>query len=478
VVTETTQAAGNNIPGSVGNLLDQPNAGDDTGRIDNAAETPAQSSGSNKPSGNGVQGNDAVAILNGEDAEARPFAAATDDFLPQMRSMTTDEKVISQIDAELALRGIGAPSAVEVAGEKINKEWTAFNPDTGTLNIPRSEMPQIKAEHRGAMVNFLNARGISHDQETVPASSLKPTQQEFSEAKVKQASEFKGGNRSILVSSDNHVLDGHHQWLAKREANEPVDVIRLNAPIAQLLDDVKEFPSSTVESGATASQNNDLAQSQMTLDEFKAHKRIVNKEKFGKENPFDDNEIALQHLDYIESALKKGESVSPEVIAQHKDENIKQYKRVSKLITSENVKATNAAPKLAPVNNTKKSKPVKPKTLLATLRDLGGVSLTEKQDVTGEVKGFAPGGYNQIFKSKTTRSLKGLIESGDLDEYLPYNMRLEANGANDDAFDSTEAYDYLADKIRNGESVLPYAVVEELQALAYQGDAVNDVADE
>ena len=53
--------------------------------------------------------------------------------------------------------------------------------------------------------------------------------------------EFEGGNRSILVSNDNHVLDGHHQWLAAREKGEPVKVIRLNAPIEQLVPLAKEM---------------------------------------------------------------------------------------------------------------------------------------------------------------------------------------------------------------------------------------------
>ncbi|PPD48391.1 MAG: hypothetical protein CTY14_02190 [Methylotenera sp.] len=390
LANETITGSSDNIQGSLGDLPNQLAGRSDTGPIDNSTEASAQGSGSDQLNGNGIQGNDAIAILNGEDAVSRPFAQATDDFLPKMRSMTTDAKVISQIDEELKLRGITNVDSVNTptervdetakdvhVGEKINKEWTAFSPESGTLNIPRSEMPQVKAEHRGAMVNFLNARGVDHTQETVPASSLKPTQQEFSEAKVKKASEYAGGDRSILVSADNHVLDGHHQWLSKLNKGGDVDVIRLNAPIAQLLNDVKEFPSSTVEDGATTSK----------------------------------------------------------------------------------------------VQKPKSTKQYKPKTLLATLRDIGDIKLSEKQDVTGEVKGFAPGGYNQVFKQASNRSLKGLIESGDLDDYLPYNMRLESNGANDDAFDSTEAYDYLADKIRNGESVLPYAVVEEAQANQYYQDA-------
>ncbi|MEO8021058.1 PLxRFG domain-containing protein [Polaromonas sp.] len=148
---------------------------------------------------------------------------------------------------------VRAKAADALAGDKIDKDWTAFASDSGTKGIPRADMPQIKAEHRGAMVNFLEARGVTAQQEEVAADTLKPTQAEFSTEKVKQAKDFIGGDRSILVSSDGHVLDGHHQWMAKREGNEPVKVIRLGAPIEQLIETVKEFPSAqtTTESQPT-----------------------------------------------------------------------------------------------------------------------------------------------------------------------------------------------------------------------------------
>ncbi|MES2415078.1 MAG: PLxRFG domain-containing protein [Pseudomonadota bacterium] len=132
-------------------------------------------------------------------------------------------------------------------------EWQAFAPESGTKGIPRADMPQIKAEHRGAMVNFLLARGIRADMaEEVAADTLKPTQAEFSTEKVKLAKAYEGGERSILISSDNHVLDGHHQWLNKLDSKQPVKVIRLNAPIDQLMETVKEFPSAETSAGATA----------------------------------------------------------------------------------------------------------------------------------------------------------------------------------------------------------------------------------
>lgn len=178
-----------------------------------------------------------TAPSNAQDAQARP---APEPVAEVEAAPVQDDA--AQLD--------NAEPAADLAGEAIDPEWTAFADDTGTKKIPRAEMPQIKAEHRGAMVQFMRGRDITHEQDTVPAVDLKPTQAEFSPAKVKNAMEFDGGNRSILVSSDGYVLDGHHQWLAAREKGESVDVIRLNAPIDTLIPLAREFPSSTVADGA------------------------------------------------------------------------------------------------------------------------------------------------------------------------------------------------------------------------------------
>lgn len=142
-------------------------------------------------------------------------------------------------------------AADPIAGRNLGDGWAEFTPESGTKAVPRAEMPQIKAEHRGAMVNFMNARGVAHEEATVPAGSLKPTQREFSREKVEKAKAFTGGNRAILTSSDGHVLDGHHQWMAARENGEDVRTIRLDAPIDELVKLAHDFPSSTVADGAT-----------------------------------------------------------------------------------------------------------------------------------------------------------------------------------------------------------------------------------
>ncbi|TCP16915.1 LPD38 domain-containing protein [Simplicispira metamorpha] len=159
-------------------------------------------------------------------------------------------QIVAEIDAVDAQQTGAAQDGADLSSGPIDQEWSAFAPETGTLGIARAQMPQIKAEHRGALVNFLKARGIDSAAGEVPANDLKPTQAEFAPGKVKKAREFQGSEGSILVSSDGHVVDGHHQWLAKRAAGEPVKVIRLKAPIRDVLAQVAEFPSARMAEGA------------------------------------------------------------------------------------------------------------------------------------------------------------------------------------------------------------------------------------
>jgi hypothetical protein len=146
-----------------------------------------------------------------------------------------------------------------------------FAPESGTMGVPRADMPQIDGAHRGALVNFLGARGIAAEHETVDPATLKPTQAEFSPEKVADAAE-RGDDRSILISSDDHVLDGHHQWMAKLGSDEPVKAIRLDAPIEQLVDEVKQFPSATTApAGASATADSP----QLTTAKDKLRERLA-----------------------------------------------------------------------------------------------------------------------------------------------------------------------------------------------------------
>jgi hypothetical protein len=158
-----------------------------------------------------------------------------------------------------------APAEV-MDGGQIDDEWTAFSQESGSIGIPRAEMPQIRAEVRGPMVNFLNARGIEHEQVEVPANALKPTQAEYSKGKVQKARDYTDTDRSILISEDGHILDGHHQWMARLEDGENVKAIVLKAPIRDLLEQVKEFPSAEVADGAAQIEQSNPVDTQKPAD--------------------------------------------------------------------------------------------------------------------------------------------------------------------------------------------------------------------
>ena len=54
------------------------------------------------------------------------------------------------------------------------------------------------------------------------------------------------------MSSDNHVVDGHHQWLDRLQnaPDEPMPTLRIHAPARDILSQVHEFPSAGMEKAA------------------------------------------------------------------------------------------------------------------------------------------------------------------------------------------------------------------------------------
>lgn len=183
--------------------------------------------------------------------DANADNSAMEALIPERRAQQPAEEQGTPAGAADPAQRATAGNA-DIAGDRVGGEWVAFGPSSGTLGVPRAQMPQVDAAHRGALVNYLKGQGIASEQAEVPANSLKPTQAEFSEAKVRKASKRTGGDRAILVSSDGYVVDGHHQWLAKRQDGQPVKVLQLQAPISQLLPLVGDFPSARTAEGAQA----------------------------------------------------------------------------------------------------------------------------------------------------------------------------------------------------------------------------------
>ena len=75
----------------------------------------------------------------------------------------------------------------------------------------RELMPQITDPK--AFIEHLRSQSIPFDTKKIDSNTLKSTQLNFDMNKVQSIIGSKDSN-PIFVSKDNHVLDGHHRWLA------------------------------------------------------------------------------------------------------------------------------------------------------------------------------------------------------------------------------------------------------------------------
>lgn len=139
--------------------------------------------------------------------------------------------------------------------------------------IPRIQMPQLSTDspEPGSLAAELEPNkygeveiieqfkqqlkddGYNFEDVTVPASQLKPTQNELNGAKVAALEDVIARGEMtpgrVFVSNDNYVLDGHHRWAAEvaydysdtKLGDVPMDVTRVDLPISVLLDYSKSF---------------------------------------------------------------------------------------------------------------------------------------------------------------------------------------------------------------------------------------------
>jgi phage gp29-like protein len=242
-----------------------------------------------------------------------PMPAETDELLIE----EIEEPPVDQnADPKLGPDGKQLPESKPPVKKPVEaadaSDWKEFK---GSLGIPRREMPQIASGNRAAMVGFLRARGIESKREKVPARSLKPTQMEYSPGKVQAAKEYKGGNRAILISEDDRVVDGHHQWLASADDDKDIEVIRLMAPISRVLMMAHRMPSTSVAAA-------DATDVPSTIDQLSASVLEgltgVSREWLSPVRPFFDRLAALAmskqvtDADFI-AALEKAQTELPEI---------------------------------------------------------------------------------------------------------------------------------------------------------------------
>lgn len=81
-------------------------------------------------------------------------------------------------------------------------------------NFNRKDMPQVNTQNLGKALDIVSDK-VSITKETIPASKLKKSQKELYKDKVIGiANKYNSPNdmKPIIISKDNHIVDGHHRW--------------------------------------------------------------------------------------------------------------------------------------------------------------------------------------------------------------------------------------------------------------------------
>ena len=114
--------------------------------------------------------------------------------------------------------------------------------------LERHDLPQIHAADIPDFLEFLKENGVHIKEKTVPVSTLKPTQKEYLEDKVEaKIADFDSGKEKLkpfLVSSDNFIMDSHHQLVALKrvDKSQRVEIMQADVDVDKMLALAKEYP--------------------------------------------------------------------------------------------------------------------------------------------------------------------------------------------------------------------------------------------
>jgi len=116
------------------------------------------------------------------------------------------------------------------------------------LGLKRNEMPQINREMHREFFAFLKSKYVSTVQKKINPNELKPSQTQFSKQKIegimKSIEDGSYKPKPIIVSKDNYVIDGHHNWIAHVNLNRDMAIAKVNVGAKELFDLMHEFPKS------------------------------------------------------------------------------------------------------------------------------------------------------------------------------------------------------------------------------------------
>ena len=95
-----------------------------------------------------------------------------------------------------------------------------------SIGIPRTELPQIEDEYHSDILKDMGDYGISYINKDCPCKTLKPSQDELNLEKI-SGMRNEGNHlkpRSIFISNDDFIVDGHHVWSARMLDDPNMDI--------------------------------------------------------------------------------------------------------------------------------------------------------------------------------------------------------------------------------------------------------------
>lgn len=156
--------------------------------------------------------------------------------------------------------GLPREKMPQIPGDKTVKEMLEAknkdgSPDTktrakGKAAVEAGADPDDKRTILKQMLDHFKSSGVSIKAEKVPVGKLKATQSDilagktFGMAEGHLQGKFPNIGDQIVISSDNHILDGHHRWAALLtiDPTRTMNVIRVDMTMKEMLDRADEIP--------------------------------------------------------------------------------------------------------------------------------------------------------------------------------------------------------------------------------------------
>lgn len=117
------------------------------------------------------------------------------------------------------------------------REYLREQAALGCFNIGRENMPQLDDIEK--FKDYLNEIGVDYKDEKVMLNKIDPTQIEFNQEKVDN---MPLSTKSIVISNDYKVLDGHHRFFKHQQTEKhTIKALKVDQPINQLLETAYNF---------------------------------------------------------------------------------------------------------------------------------------------------------------------------------------------------------------------------------------------